>query len=259
LKLKPAEKRDISFTLMDCDGVGDKGAQVEVETITGDVAPSPVVVNGDGGGKFTYTAPRKDATGQIRAAFTYLRGSEHPGNPEVDSIGVKIGADQLSFRTTVDVKIQEAELQHNETHHSEAVYTPYPGSGANCTTAMQPGERCQFAITTLHASATAKWPQGSHTASTSATGNAVEAELIRGANGGTLRLAGPSFAGMSPDQDEEHYIGICVDQEWKPMQFDLSEQEIEHFSSIQKTVSISSPMGVNNCVGSGTLSLSGKP
>jgi len=259
LKLKTSEKRDISFTLMDCDSVADQGAQVEVETITGEAAPSTVTVDGDGSGKFTYTAPQKDSTGQIRVGFSYLRGGEHPGNPEYDTIDVKIGSDRLSFRTVVDVKIQNAQINHSETHHSEAVYTPYPGSASNCTTSLQPGERCPFAISTLHASATAQWPQGSHTASLSNAGNAVEAELIRGAKGATLRLAGPTFATMSPDQDDEHYIGVCIDQEWKPMQFDLSEEELAHFSTLQKTLSISSPLGVNSCVGSGTLTLTGQP
>ena len=167
--------------------------------------------------------------------------------------------ERISFRTMVDVEIHSTQMEHNETHHSEAVYTPYPGSGTNCKTAlMRPGERCRFAITTQHASATAKWSKGSHTASSDGTGNAVEAELTRGAKSATLRLAGPNFAGMSPDEDDEHYIGICSAQGWKPMQFDLSEEELVHFSTFQKTLSISSPLGVNSCVGSGTLTLTGQ-
>jgi hypothetical protein len=164
----------------------------------------------------------------------------------------------ISFRTIVDVEIHSTQMDHRETHHSEAVYTPYPGSGANCTTAMQPGERCQFAITTFHASASAQFSGGSHTATSAKTGNAVEAELIRGAKGGTLRLAGPNFATMSPDEDDEHYIGICIDQKWTPMQFELTEEQMLHFSTFQKTLSISSPLGVNSCVGSGTLTVTGQ-
>jgi hypothetical protein len=259
LTLYVSEKRKISFSLIDCDNVPLKGAEVKVETITGKVSPDVVSVDEQGSGQFTYTAPDHAAKGLIRVGFSYDRGSEHPGPPAWDTIDIRVGSARLSFRTTVDVKIRAEQINHNETHHSEAVYTPYPGSGTNCTTSMQPGERCQFAITTLHASATAQWPHGSHTASLSNAGNAVEAELIRGVKGATLRLAGPTFATMSPDEDDEHYIGVCIDQEWKPMQFDLGEEELAHFSTLHKTLSISSPLGVNNCVGSGTLVLTGQP
>lgn len=258
LKLKPAEKRDISFTLMDCDGVADKGAEVLEETILGDVTPAPVTVAGDGSGKFTYTAPRKNASGSIRVGFSYDRGSGHAGNPEFDTIDLQIGAERLSFRTVVDVKIQNSGLQHSETHHSDAVYTPYTGSDANCTTALAVGYTCKFMISTLNATASARFPNGSHAASSNKAGNAVEAQITRLAKGATLQLSGPEFASMSPDEDDEHYIGICIDQGWQPMLFTLSEEEFNHFSTIQKSLSISSPMGVNNCTGSGTLILTGQ-
>ncbi len=73
-----------------------------------------------------------------------------------------------------------------------------------------------------------------------------------------MRLAGPTFASMNPDEDDEQYIGICSAQPWEPLEFTLSEQEFVHFSTIQKTLSISSPMGVNNCTGSGTIVLTGQ-
>ena len=43
------------------------------------------------------------------------------------------------------------------------------------------------------------------------------------------------------------------------MQFDLTEEELRHFPTLQKTLSIRSPLGVNNCIGSGTLVLTGQP
>jgi hypothetical protein len=260
LKLKPGEKRDISFTLMDCDGVANEGAEVQVETITGDVTPPPVKVGGAGKGTFTYTAPRKNADGQIRVAFIYLRGSEHPGVPEVDQIDVHVAADRLSFRTVVDAKLDEAKLQHSETHHSESVYTPASTSGTGCTTAMQPGDKCQLVISSLNATASSTSPNGSHTASDNQAGDAIGAEIVRLAKGATLTLAGPTFASTSPDEDDEQYIGICSAQPWlpEPMQFTLSEDEFMHFSTIQKTLSINSPLGVNNCTGSGTLVLTGQ-
>jgi hypothetical protein len=193
--------------------------------------------------------------------------SRSGSGPEADfsDISAKVTKDltdamcsRISFRTSLDVEIHSTQMDHKETHHSEAVYTPYPGSGAHCSATMQPGERCQFAITTFHASAKAQFPGGSHTATNAKTGNAVEAELIRGAKGGTLRLAGPNFATTSPDEDDEHYIGICIDQEWTPLQFELTEEEMLHFSTFQKTLSISSPLGVNSCVGSGTLTVTGQ-
>jgi hypothetical protein len=123
---------------------------------------------------------------------------------------------------------------------------------------MQPGDKCQFVISSLNATATAKFPHDSHTASANKAGDAIEAEIVRLPKGATLRLAGPTFASMSPDEDEEQYIGICADQDWVPMKFTLSEDEFVHFSTIQKTFSISSPLGVNNCTGSGTIVLNGQ-
>ena len=69
---------------------------------------------------------------------------------------VNIGGDGLSFRTVVDVKIQEEQIQHSETHHVESVYAPSAGSGSNCTTTMGAGGQCKFVISALHASATAQ-------------------------------------------------------------------------------------------------------
>jgi hypothetical protein len=42
------------------------------------------------------------------------------------------------------------------------------------------------------------------------------------------------------------------------MKLTLSEGEFVHFATIQKTLSISSKLGVNNCTGSGTLVLTGQ-
>lgn len=108
LKLKAGEARPIQLSLMDCDGVALKGADVQIETITGQVAPGDVLVNAQGSGKFTYTAPQENANGQIRVAFIYVRGSEHPGNPEVDSINVRVGTidawnGALTFRSASKV------------------------------------------------------------------------------------------------------------------------------------------------------------
>jgi hypothetical protein len=226
------------------------------------VPPNELVSGGwsSDGTTLTVTLQLTDAQGAVLL-------SKSGSGPEANftDISAKVTKDltdamcsRVSFRTVVDIEIHSTQMEHKETHHSEAVYTPYPGSGgAHCASTMQPGERCQFAITTFHASAKAQFPGGSHTATSAKTGNAVEAELIRGAKGGTLRLAGPNFATTSPDKDEEHYIGICIDQEWTPLQFELTEEEMLHFSTLQKTVSISSPLGANSCVGSGTLTVTG--
>lgn len=259
LKLQPGERREISFTLMDCDGVTDAGANVELGATTGDVAPSPVVVGSDGSGRFVYTAPHSDAGGQIRLAFSYLRGSRQVGDPEVDSIDLQVGAGQLSFQVTVDAKIQVVATRHNETHHSEAVYRPVAGSGVNCSTAMKVGDRCEFTVSTLRASASAEFPGGSHMTSASQAGAGVAAELTRTAHGATLLLTRLVFAAMSPDEDGENYIGVCNGQHWTPLRFELSGEEFAHFATFRKMVLISSPLGIDNCIGSGTLTLTGNP
>jgi hypothetical protein len=158
----------------------------------------------------------------------------------------------------VDVKIRAEQINPSETHHIESVYAPSAGSGSNCTTTLRAGERCKFVISALRASATAQWPKGSHTARRETAGDAVEAEITRGAHGATLRLSGLTFALMSPDEDDEHYIGVCADPGWEPMQFDLTEEELRHFPALQKTLSIRSPHGVNGCIGTGTLVLTGQ-
>ncbi len=193
LKLKPGEKRDISFSLMDCDGVADKGAVVDLDTITGDVTPEKVNVDTGGNGKFAFTAQKKNADGTIRVGFSYLRGSQHPGNPEYDVIYVHIGADKLAFRTVVDAKIQEAELAHSETHHSESVYAATSPSDPSCTTGMMAGDKCQFTISSLNATATAKFPNGSHTATANKAGNAIEAEIVRLPTGSHVAARRPNF------------------------------------------------------------------
>ena len=208
------------------------------------VPPNEVVSGGwsSDGTTLTVTLQLADARGRMLLS----RSGSGPAT-DFSNINAKVTKDltdamcgRFSFRTIVDVEIHSTQMEHNETHHSEAVYTPYPGSGTYCRTAMmQPGERCRFAITTQHASATAKWSKGSHTASSNGTGNAVEAELTRGAKGATLRLAGPNFAGMSPDEDDEHYIGICSAQGWTPMQFDLSEEELlEQGITVHKAIEL---------------------
>jgi hypothetical protein len=268
-QLDEGEVTDVEIELVDCDGVQLKNRTVHFEagqwetvgrlegTTGGKMQPSVVVTDDEGKARVKFTAGNQRGPAYIRGWYGHHRPGGQP-NAIIGQTTVNIGGDRLSFRTVVDVKIRAEQINHSETHHIESVYAPSAGSGSNCTTTLRAGERCQFAITTLHASATAQWPQGSHTASLSNAGNAVEAELTRGAKGATLRLAGPTFATMSPDEDDEHYIGVCIDQEWKPMQFDLSEEELVHFSTLQKTLSISSPLGVNNCVGSGTLTLTGQ-
>ncbi len=265
------ETTDVELEPVDCDGVQLKNRTVHLlagqwETVGslegttgGKVQPSVVETDGEGKAHVKFTAGNQRGPAYIRAWYGHHRPGGQP-NAIIGKAAVNIGADLLSFRTVLDAKLQEAELQHDEAQHSESVYTATSTSGSNCTTAMQAGDKCQFVISSFNGTATSTSPHGSHTASANSTGTAIEAEIVRLAKGATLQFAGPAFSYGSPDQDDEQYIGICADQDgdWVPMKFTLSEDEFMHFSTIQKTFSISSPLGVNNCTGSGTLVMTGQ-
>jgi hypothetical protein len=271
-QLYESETTDVELELVDCDGVQLKNRTVHLlpgqwetlgsleGTTGGKVQPSVVETDDEGKARVKFTAGDQRGPAYIRAWYGHHRPGGQP-NAIIGKATVNIGADPLSFRTVVDAKLQEAELQHNETQHSVSVYTPTSTYGSNCTTAMQAGDRCEFVISSFNGTASSTSPHGSHTASSNSAGTAVEAEIVRLPKGATLQFAGPTFSYGSPDQDDEQYIGICADQDggWVPMKFILSEDEFVHFSTIQKTFSISTPLGVNNCTGTGTVVLTGHP
>ncbi|MGD1108621.1 MAG: hypothetical protein ABR865_16410 [Terracidiphilus sp.] len=263
LKLSPGEKRDISFTLMDCDGVADKGAEVPVETITGDVTPVPVKVDGDGKGKFTYTAPRKDADGLIHVAFIYLRGSEHPGIPEVDNIDVHIAAPNLCFSVAVDLKMQMPDTpQIYENHHVETIYKVVGfDEKTGCPfTSLKPGETWGLVEASIRGTATGHRETGtSASSSIDRPGDltVASARFVREAQGGTFTFV----IRQVPAGDAEEYVGNCAAQRWEPWpyQFKLSEEELDHPDKLQKSLALNLPLGENSCTGTGTAVLTGHP
>jgi len=269
-QLYEGETTDVELDLVDCDGVQLKNRTVHLlagqwetlgnleGTTGGKVQPSVVVTDGDGKAHVKFTAGDQRGPATIRAWYGHHRPGGQP-NAIIGKATVNIGADRLSFQTVVDAKMQEAELQHSETQHSVSLYTPNSSTyGSTCTTAMQAGDRCDFVISSFKGTATSMSPHGSHSAGSNNYGTAVAAEIVRLPKGATLAFGALPFSYGSPDQDDEQYIGICADQAWVPMKFTLSEDEFLHFSAIQKTFSISSPLGVNNCTGSGTIVLTGQ-
>ena len=91
-KMKAGESRKFSLSLIDCDGVPLEGAEVTMEVAQGIVKPATVTIQGGGTGEFTYEAPKEDCDVQVRAAFPYFRGSEHPGMPsEVRFVEIQVG------------------------------------------------------------------------------------------------------------------------------------------------------------------------
>ena len=132
--------------------------------------------------------------------------------------------------------------------------------GSACTTAMRAGERCGFHISEIHGSSSGKGPRGTLTAQAANydVGPNIVAEITRKAQGATLRNW--NFLGVKPgrDVDADYEIGNCAAQRWEPTQFDLSEEEFKKFSTLQKTLSIRSPRGVNDCIGTGTFVLTGQ-
>jgi hypothetical protein len=263
LKLSPGEKRDISFTLMDCDGVANKGAEVQVETITGDVTPATVTVDGAGRGKFTYTAPRKDADGQIRVGFSYLRGSEYPGVSEVDHIDVHVAAPNLCFSVAVDLKMQMLDTpQIYENHHVETIYkvAGFDEKTGCPFTSLKPGETWGLVEASIRGTATGHRETGV-TASSSIDRpgdlTVASARFVREAQGGTFTFV----IRQVPAGDAEEYVGNCAAQRWEPWpyQFKLSEDELDHPDKLQKSLALNLPLGENSCTGTGTAVLTGHP
>jgi hypothetical protein len=263
LKLSPGEKRDISFTLMDCDGVANKGAEVQVETITGDVTPATVTVDGAGRGKFTYTAPRKDADGQIRVGFSYLRGSEYPGVSEVDHIDVHVAAPNLCFSVAVDLKMQMPDTpQIYENHHVETIYkvAGFDEKTGCPFTSLKPGETWGLVEASIRGTATGHRETGV-TASSSIDRpgdlTVASARFVREAQGGTFTFV----IRQVPAGDAEEYVGNCAAQRWEPWpyQFKLSEDELDHPDKLQKSLALNLPLGENSCTGTGTAVLTGHP
>ncbi len=263
--LDEGETTDVGMEMLDCDGVPLKQREIHFEpgryeplgslegTTNGNVDPPVVVTDDEGKAHVNYTESDQRAPADIRAWYGHHR-PKGTASAITGQAAVTIGGEPLIFRSVFDAKIRNDELQHNETHHFEIVFGPAGTSGTNCTTSMQVGERCMLPSTSVSASATSKWPGGSHSASL--TSGSTVAEIIRTPAGATLKF-GYIFALTSPDRDEEHYIGVCIDQPWLPDHIDLTEQELRNFSTFRKTLSISSPLGVNNCVGSGTMVLGG--
>lgn len=264
LTLDLREKREISFTLIDCDDVLLKGAEVKVETITGKVSPEVVNVDDQGAGKFTYTAPDHEAKGTIRVGFSYLRGSQHQGPPEYDIIDLRIQEPpKLCFSVAVDLKMQMPSTPATfENHHIETIYRragldPDKGCGF---AAMKTGEGWGLVEASIKGTATGHRETGmSKSSSVDRAGELMNAsaKFTREAEGGTFTFV---IRGV-PAGDAEEYVGNCAAQRWQPWppQFKLSEDDLRHTDKLRKTLSLNLPLGENDCVGTGTAVLTGHP
>lgn len=264
LTLVLSEKRKISFSLIDCDNVPLKGAEVKVETITGGVSPEVVSVDDRGSGQFTYTAPDHAAKGLIRVGFSYLRGSEHPGPAAYDTIDLQIQEPpKLCFSVALDLKMQMPSTPEiYENHHIETIYRM---AGLDKETgcafaALKPGETWGMVEASIRATATGHRETGvTESSSIDRPGqlNVANGRFVREAQGGTFTFV---VRGV-PAGDAEEYVGNCAAQGWQPSphQFKLSEEELHHPEKLHKSLALNLPMGENSCTGTGTAVLTGHP
>jgi hypothetical protein len=254
--LQPGETADVEVQLSDCDGVRLKQRKIHFDpgtyetlgrlegTANGAVRPTEVMTDEEGRAHVKYTASQHRGPAEIHAWYGHHRPSGFP-NAIVGQTEVIVGAETLGFRGVLDVEMRNDQLKHWEKHRVEIIFR------SNCSTAMPAGTRCRLESSSVNASATSE----SHSA-TLTSGNAV-AEIVRRAQGATL-IFGWVFAGTSADEDDEHYIGLCADENWQPDHLDLTEEEFERFATLKKTVSIRANGERCGCAGSGVILLTGQ-
>jgi hypothetical protein len=174
------------------------------------------------------------------------------------------------FSIVVDLQMRQAkDAGTNETHHVEIAYRPgmigdkggiYTSlTPTDCNlAAMRPGEIRRFAMYSIHGTATGRQGSVAVNARIDDPGRDsgyIRAELTRKASGATLSF---KIRAVPPGNAEE-YIGVCAAQAWQPSppQFDLTNDELAHVSTVHKTLSLRMPNGENGCTGTGTALLNG--
>jgi len=175
------------------------------------------------------------------------------------------------FSIVLDLQLRQAnDAGTNETHHIAIAYRPgmvgdkegfYTAlTPTDCDlAAMHPGETRQFAIYSIHGTATGHQGKLAATARIDDPGQDsgyIRAEIARKAGGATLSFR---IRGVPPGNAEE-FVGVCAAQGWEPSppKFDLTMDELAHLGTVHKTLSLNMPNGVNGCVGTGTALLNGR-
>lgn len=260
-QLNEGESTDVDLEMKDCDGTPLGQRKIHFEpgsydvlgrldgTTNGTVEPSEVITDEAGMAHVTYKASQQRGAAEIHAWY----GHHRPRGEAYAITGnctVNVGRPTLAFRTVLNLNMHNSQIEHTEEHHVEITYR------SNCTGALAPGQKCTLTSSSLHASATSQWPKGSHSATLN--DEQVIAEIV-GRPGGATLTWGWAFAGMSPDEDDEHYIGVCSAEDWQPDHVDLSEQEMKNFASLNKMIPIQTRGDRNGCPGSGTIILMGQP
>jgi len=175
------------------------------------------------------------------------------------------------FSIVLDLQMRQAnDASTNETHHitiayrpgmvgdKEGFYTSLTPTDCNFA-AMRPGETRQFAIYSIHGTATGHQGKTAATARIDDPGNEsgyIRAQIARKASGATLSFR---IRGVPPG-DAADYIGVCAAQGWEPSppQFNLASDELAHLGTVHKSLSLRMPNGENGCVGTGTALLNGQ-
>jgi hypothetical protein len=164
------------------------------------------------------------------------------------------------FTITVDSQMSSDNGKHTEEHHIQATYRPVGRESCNVA-ALSPGSLRRFYLADIHATSSGR--DGTESASTRLDGvtqqnRDASVTITRQESGATLEFSADSPTSSS--EDCQQCIHMCAAQSFEPFPnaFELTEQDLTHFSTLVKTVSLNMPDGLNGCVGTAKATLNAK-
>ena len=173
------------------------------------------------------------------------------------------------FTIVVDSTMADKDGSRSEQHHFEETFRPatigdsigfYTGPEDCAIAALRPGDTKRFFLQELHGEYRGVQGKLSATARIDQLDRYRDMNVLvkRRAQGATLEFSANS---PLPSDRNEDLIGVCAAQSFEPhpQVFNLTEDDLKQFATLRKSITLTMPLGVNDCVGKATAVLLGGP
>ena len=170
------------------------------------------------------------------------------------------------FTIVVDSTMAGKDGSRSERHHFEERFRPatvgdsigfYTEPGDCAIAAMRAGDTRRFFLQALHGVYRGVQGTLSATAKIDQIDRYRDRYVVvrRQAKGATLEFSANS---LLPSDRDEDLIGVCAAQSFepRPQVFNLTEDDLKQFATLRKSITLTMPLGENDCVGKATAVLS---